>query len=286
MNEQRGISSELFGVVTLATAVAFALPVLWMLAASFKPEQAIHQDVGSLRSFAPLPPTAEHYTAAFRLGDVSTTLINTFIVVALIAVGGLCVNAPAAYAFARMRFPCRELIFLVLIMTIIIPLEVIVIPLFLTVRPTRSLTAVLDERVWTLGALSVPFMAKAFNIFLLRQQFLSLPRSLEEAAFLDGAGWWRTFWHVALPNVRPAIVTVLLLDFVVHWNDFLWPLVVCQRADTRTVQLGLANFFTQPPIHWGAVMAYGVLATIPMLIVLALGQRWIVRSLVTTGLKQ
>lgn len=286
MRRQRGISSELATLLTLATALVFTVPVLWMLSASFKPEQAIHEDVGSLRSFVPFSPTTEHYIAASQRGDVKTTLLNTFIVVALIAVGGLCVNAPAAYAFARMRFPGRELIFLLLVMTIIIPLEVIVIPLFLTVRPTRSLTAVLDERVWTLGALSVPFMAKAFNIFLLRQQFLSLPRSLEEAAFLDGAGWWHAFWHVALPNVKPALVTVLLLDFVIHWNDFLWPLVVCQRADTRTVQLGLANFFTQPPILWGTVMAYGVIATIPMLIVLVLGQRWIVRSLFTTGLKQ
>ncbi|UCG32425.1 MAG: carbohydrate ABC transporter permease [Phycisphaerales bacterium] len=286
MNRSRGISSELVSLLALAVAVAFAIPVLWMFAASLKPEQAIHEDLGSPRSFVTFSPTSEHYIAAIRRGDVSTTLVNTFVAVALIALGGLCVNAPAAYAFARMRFPGRELIFLLLVMTIIIPLEVIVIPLFLTVRPTRSLTAVLDERVWTLGALSIPFMAKAFNIFLLRQQFLSLPRSLEEAAFLDGAGWWRTFWHVALPNVRPAIVTVLLLDFVVHWNDFLWPLVVCQRADTRTVQLGLANFFTQPPILWGAVMAYGVLATIPMLVALVLGQRWIVRSLLTTGLKQ
>ena len=273
------------GLVTVAAGLSFALPVLWLLAASLKPEAAIHRDLGSLRSLAPLPPTPENYEAAFRRGELTTTLLNTFLVVLLIAAAGLCVNAPAAYAFARMRFRGRQALFLLLITTIIIPLEVIVIPLFMTVRTTRGLTEILGERPWTLAALSVPFVAKAFNIFLLRQHFLALPRALEEAAFIDGAGWWGTFWRVALPNAKPAIVTVVLLDFVIHWNDFLWPLVVCQRADTRTVQLGLANFFTQPPISWGAILAYAVLATVPMVLALAVGQRWIVQSLVTSGLK-
>ena len=273
-------------LVTVMAGVAFAVPVWWMLAASAKPESAIHEDVDSVVSFIPVPATLENYEAALRRGEVTTTLLNTFVVVLLIALGGLCINAPAAYAFARLRFPGREALFLLLVVTIIIPLEVIVIPLFMTVRTTRGLVEVLGERPWTLAALSVPFVAKAFNIFLLRQYFLALPRSLEEAAFIDGAGWWRTFWHVALPNAKPALVTVVLLDFVVHWNDFLWPLVVCQRADTRTVQLGLANFFTQPPISWGAIMAFAVLATVPMVVFLALGQRWIVQSLITTGLKE
>jgi multiple sugar transport system permease protein/fructooligosaccharide transport system permease protein len=129
-------------------------------------------------------------------------------------------------------------------------------------------------------------MAKAFNIFLLRQYFLAQPRSLEEAAFIDGAGWWRTFWNVAVPNAKPAIVTVVLLDFVVHWNDFLWPLVICQGENTRTIQLGLGNFFTQPPISWGAILAYAVLATIPMMLVFTVGQKWVVQSLTTTGLRE
>jgi multiple sugar transport system permease protein/fructooligosaccharide transport system permease protein len=172
------------------------------------------------------------------------------------------------------------------VVTIIIPLEVIVIPLFMTVRTTRGLAEVFGDRPWTLAALSIPFMAKAFNIFLLRQYFLSLPRSLEEAAFLDGAGWWGTFWRVALPNAKPALVAVVLLDFVVHWNDFLWPLVICQGENTRTIQLGLGNFFTQPPIAWGAILAYAVMATIPMMLVFAVGQRWIVQSLAATGIRE
>jgi multiple sugar transport system permease protein/fructooligosaccharide transport system permease protein len=270
----------------VAVCVAFLAPVLWMAAASLKPESAIHADVSSVRGFLPMPLTLANYEEAIRRGDVVTTLINTFIAVSLIALGGLLVNGPAAYAFARMRFPGRELLFVLLVTTIIIPLEVIVIPLFMTVRTSRGLIDLMGERPWTLAALSVPFFAKAFNIFLLRQYFLALPRSLEEAAFLDGTGWWGTFWRVAVPNAKPAIVTVVLLDFVVHWNDFLWPLVICQAADTRTVQLGLGNFFTQPPISWGAILAFAVLATIPMMLAFTIGQRWIVQSLTTTGIRE
>jgi multiple sugar transport system permease protein/fructooligosaccharide transport system permease protein len=126
-------------------------------------------------------------------------------------------------------------------------------------------------------------MAKAFNIFLLRQYFLTLPRSLEEAAYVDGAGLWRAFWRIALPNAAPALGTVILLDFVIHWNDFLWPLVICQGERSRTIQLGLANFFTQPPISWGAILAYAVIATAPLALAFLIGQRWIVRSLAATG---
>jgi multiple sugar transport system permease protein/fructooligosaccharide transport system permease protein len=257
-----------------------------MVVASCKPDAAIHADVASVRSFLPAPITADNYVAAFRRGDVVTTLVNTIVVVATIAVLGLLVNGPAAYAFARMRFPGSGVLFMLLVATIIIPLEVIVIPLFMTVRATRGLVEVMGERSWTLAALSVPFIAKAFNILLLRQYFLGLPRSLEEAAFIDGIGRWGAFWRIALPNAKPAIAAVILLDFVVHWNDFLWPLVICQAASTRTVQLGLGNFFTQPPISWGAILAYAVVTTIPLMFAFSFGQRWIVRSLAATGVKE
>ena len=279
----RHTGTWLLGLIVAAAVVA---PVLWMAAASLKPEAAIHRDVDSLRSFTPVPLTTEHYPDAVRRGDLWPCMVNTFVVTLLIALGGVAVNAPAGYAFARMRFPGREAVFMLCVVTIIIPLEVIVIPLFMTVRTTRGLADVFGDRTWTLAALSIPFMAKAFNIFLLRQYFLSLPRSLEEAAFLDGAGWWGTFWRVALPNAKPALVAVVLLDFVVHWNDFLWPLVICQGENTRTIQLGLGNFFTQPPIAWGAILAYAVMATVPMMLVFAVGQRWIVQSLAATGIRE
>lgn len=269
----------------LLVAAVFFAPLVWLVSASLKPEARIHADVSSLHSFVPTPATGENYVAAAERSRLATVVLNSFVVVVLIAGGGLIVNAMAAYAFARMKFPGRDAVFLLLIASIILPLEVIVVPLFVTIHRFVGMADILGERGWTFAALSVPFMAKAFNIFLLRQCFISLPRSLEEAAFLDGAGWWRTFWRVALPNAGPAIATVVLLDVVVHWNDFLWPLVVCRGEAARTVQLGLAYFFTQPPIAWGAIMAYALVATLPVMVVFVAGQRWIVRSTAMTGLR-
>jgi ABC-type glycerol-3-phosphate transport system permease component len=286
MNPPRRMARTLAAVPAVAVGLLFLVPILWMAAASLKPDAAIHDDVDSLGSLVPHPLTGQNYRAAIERGNLPTALGNTAIVVVLIAGGGLLLNVPAAYAFARMRFPGRDLLFALVIATIIVPLEAIVIPLFLSVRFARPLAEVFGEHGWTMAALSVPFMAKAFNIFLLRQAFLSLPRTLEEAAFLDGAGWLRTLVGVAVPNVRHALFTVVLLDVVIHWNDFLWPLVICQAEGTRTVQLGLGNFFTQPPISWGAIMAYAVVATLPVMVVFTVGQRWIVRSLAGTGTRE
>lgn len=273
-------------VTACGIAVVFLLPVLWMVAASLKPDAAIHDDVGSLTSFVPTPFTMGNYADAIQRGQIGIILLNTLVVVVLIAGGGLLVNAPAAYAFARMRFPGRDIVFLLVVATMIVPLEAIVIPLFLIVQTGRPLADALGLHAWTLGALSIPFVAKAFNVFLLRQAFLALPRSLEEAAFLDGAGWWRVFTRVALPNNVHALITVVLLDFVIHWNDFLWALVICEAEETRTIQLGLGNFFTEPPISWGAILAYAVIATVPVMVVFVVGQRWIVQSLAGTGIRE
>jgi ABC-type glycerol-3-phosphate transport system permease component len=272
-------------MLALAVGVVFVSPLLWMAAASLKPDAAIHADVDSLRSFVPAEPTVANYRQAIRRGHVGTTFVNSLGVVFLIAFAGVLINAPAAYAFTRMRFPGSRALFALLILTIIVPLEVIVIPLFMTVRTTWGLAEVIGDRPWTWAALSVPFMAKGFNVFLFRQFFLGLPRALEDAAFIDGAGWWRTFWRVVMPNAKPVVITAILLDFTIHWNDFLWPLVVCQGPETHTVQIGLGYFFTQPPISWGAILAYSVLATIPMVILFAWGQRYVVASLSGTGVK-
>jgi multiple sugar transport system permease protein/fructooligosaccharide transport system permease protein len=269
----------------LAVGAVFLAPVLWMAAASLKPEERIHADIHSVRSFWPAPATLENYRIVDQRTAWLSALVNTAIVVALVAIGGVLVNSPAAYAFARLEFPGRDLLFFLVVAGIILPLEAIVIPLFMTVRSFGGLIDVMGERPWTLAALSVPFMVKAFNVFLFRQHFLSFPRALEEAAMLDGAGWGTVFWRIALPNARPVIITAVLLDVVVHWNDFLWPLVVCGAEQTRTVQLGLGNFFTQPPIAWGAILAYAVVATLPVMAVFVAGQRFLVRAMVTAGVR-
>ncbi len=168
-----------------------------------------------------------------------------------------------------------------MLVLIILPVEVLAVPLLLTVRDL-GLTGGHGR---TLAALVLPFAVKAFNVYFLRQHFLALPRDLEEAAVVDGAGPFRIYWNVALPAIRPALATVLVLDVLTHWSDFIWPLIVCTREESRTVQLSLANLFTQPPIQWGDILACAVMITLPVLLVFRLAQRHVVASDLSAGIK-
>jgi ABC-type glycerol-3-phosphate transport system permease component len=257
-------------VVSLACGALFLVPVLWLVAASFRPSRAIFGGPASYLSTSDW--TLANYPRAFQRADLAHAIPSSLGMLVIIVAGGLVVNSMAAYAFARLRFRGRELWFSLLVALIILPIEVLAVPLFLTVRDL-GLTAASAPPV--LG-LSLPFMAKAFNVYFLRQHFLAWPRELEEAAVIDGANVWQQFWRVALPGVRPALATVALLDVLMHWGDFLWPLLITSRASSRTVQIGLANLFTEPPLDWGAILACSVLATLPVL----LGFRWFQRHIV------
>jgi ABC-type glycerol-3-phosphate transport system permease component len=258
---------------SLAAAAAFLAPLLWMVLASFHTEATLFRSgLGGL--LGPGGWTWRNYPEAWRRAGLGPALGLSLLQAALVAGGGLLVNSLAAYAFARLEFPGRDLLFAGVVVLIILPVEVLAVPMFLTARDlglTGGWTA-------TLAGLTVPFLAQAFNIYFLRQHFLSVPVELEEAAALDGAGAWRQYWSVALPSVRPALATVVLLDLLFRWGDFLWPLMLGTRADTRTVQIGLAALFTQPPVHWGAIMACAVLATLPVLVLF----RWLQGAIVAT----
>jgi multiple sugar transport system permease protein/fructooligosaccharide transport system permease protein len=208
-------------------------------------------------------------------------VLNSVLQVAIIASLGLVVNTLAAYAFARLEFRGREPLFALIVALMVLPVETLALPLFLTARDLGLTGGTVDA----LAALTLPFVAKAFNIYFLRQQFLSLPRALEEAAVLDGAGVLRQFWSIALPTARPALITVALLDLLVHWSDFLWPLLVATRESSRTVQIGLANLFTEPPLDWGAILACAVIATLPVLLFFHWFQRHVVAADPSTGLR-
>lgn len=255
--------------VSLVCGVVFLTPVLWLLLASFRPSRAIF---GGLGTYLSSDWTLSNYPSAFQRADLLHAIPSSLGMVFIIVAGGLVVNSMAAYAFARLRFRGRDLLFSLLVALIILPIEVLAVPLFLT---ARDLGLTSGSSPALLG-LSLPFIAKAFNVYFLRQHFLGWPRELEEAAVVDGASVWQQFWRLALPGARPALATVALIDVLMHWGDFLWPLLVANRASSRTVQIGLAALFTEPPIDWGAVLACSVIATLPVL----LGFRWFQRHVV------
>lgn len=265
-------------VVSVGVALVFLAPLLWMVRASFTEEPRIFLPGfgGWLDGW-----TTGNYADAWRRAELGRGLLNSVLQVGVIAGGGLIVNAMAAYAFARFRFWGRDTLFAGVVILIVLPIEVLAVPLFFTARDlglTGGFTAAMT-------GLTLPFVAKAFNIYFLRQHFLSLPGELEEAAAIDGAGVWRQFWTLALPAVKPALATVVLLDVLTHWGDFLWPLMISTRAETRTIQLSLANLFTQPPLQWGDILACAVLATLPVMLLFRFFQKHIVATEARAGIK-
>ncbi len=266
--------------VSVAVAIGFLLPLIWMLHASFRPESAVF--AGGFRALLSGHGLGlGNYVVAWRRAALGIGLLNSLLQIVGILGLGLLFNSMAAYALARLEFPGRRGLFALMLVLLILPVEVLVVPLLLTVRDL-GLTGGHGR---TLAALILPFAVKAFNIYFLRQHFLALPRDLEEAAVVDGAGPFRIYWSVALPSIRPALATVVVLDVLTHWSDFIWPLVVCTREETRTVQLSLANLFTQPPIQWGQILACAVMVTLPVLLLFRLAQRHIVASDLGAGIK-
>jgi ABC-type glycerol-3-phosphate transport system permease component len=265
--------------IAAAVAVVYLAPVFWLLLSSFRPSNTIFSEGWAVLSSPHW--TLVNYANALRRADLPRAIGNSLAQVGTVALAGLIVNSMAAFAFARLAFRGRELLFFLVVVLIILPTEVLAVPLFLTARDL-GLTG--GTGAIFLG-LTLPFVAKAFNIYFLRQQFLSWPTELEEAAVLDGAGPFRTFWSLALPCFRPALATVALLDVIVHYGDFLWPLLLITRESSRTVQIGLANLFTEPPIDWGAIMACAVIATLPVVAGFRYFQRYIVVTDTSWGLK-
>jgi multiple sugar transport system permease protein/fructooligosaccharide transport system permease protein len=267
-------------VASAAVAVVFLAPLLWMLLASFRQEAEIFR-LGAGDWFTRSGWTLQNYADGWRRAALGGGLLNSLLQVGLIAGVGLLVNAMAAYAFARLEFRGRDALFGAVVVLIILPVEVLAVPMFFTARDL-GLTGGFGS---AMAGLTVPFFATAFNIYFLRQHFLALPTELEEAAAIDGAGAWRQFWNLALPSVRPALATVVLLDVLTHWGDFLWPLMISTREETRTVQLCLANLFTAPPIQWGDILACAVLTTLPVVALFRWFQRYIVTTDTHTGIK-
>jgi multiple sugar transport system permease protein/fructooligosaccharide transport system permease protein len=274
------MKSALGWITSIGLAMVFLAPISWMVCASFLPDDQIFTR-GFFGVVSPGEWTLDNYDDAWRRGALARGFVNSALQIGIIVSLGLFVSSTAAFAFARLRFRGRDFIFAGVVALIILPLEVLALPLLLTVADL-GLTG---GRASTIAALSLPFAAKAFNIYFLRQHFLAIPDELEEAASIDGASAWRFYWSIALPAIRPALTTVVLLDVLTHWSDFIWPLMVASRSDTQTVQLGLAALFTQPPIAWGDVLACAVTITAPIVVLFQVLQRKLVITDLGAGIR-
>jgi multiple sugar transport system permease protein len=260
-----------------AAALVWVAPILVMITASLRPEGRVLPEAGTLRGLVPTDPTFENYADVFQRVAFTRMFWNTLVINASIVVGGLAVNATAAYALARLEWPGRRWSLALVLALLIVPFEAIAVPLFYAVTTLG----------WRDGYLVqiLPFVANALSIFIFYTFFLDFPRAVEDAARIDGAGPWRTFVEIVVPSSRTVFATVAIVTFVLHWGLYLWPLLVTTRVDARPLPLGIATFRALPPVQWGDVMAFAVLMVAPVAILFAILQRWFARSVAAAGIK-
>ena len=258
-------------------ALIFVSPLLWMIAASLKPEAQIFSDMSNIRTFWPTAATLGNYVEVFTRVNMMKFILNSLFYVFVIVILDLAVNSVCGYALAKFNFPGKELLLTVVISLMVLPMEAIMLPLY---KEVASLGWV---NTW--AGLIVPFVGKCFSIYMFRQFFLDIPDDLLEAAAIDGCGPIKTFFTIVMPISGTVYATIFILDFVAHWNDFMWPMLVVTGEDMRTIQLAIQTFFGSKPIHYGAIMASLTISAIPMLLMFVFLQKYYVEGIASTGIK-
>jgi multiple sugar transport system permease protein len=260
-------------LVLILGAALIVGPFLWMLTTALQTRAENYTS-------ASLLPTSwhwENFVHAWEAAPFGRYYLNSLVMTAGIVAGHLVLDALAAYAFARLRFPFKSVLFFVL-------LAALIVPTFVTVIPAYSLTASLGW-IDSYAGLIVPRLADVFGIILLRQFFSTIPLELEEAARIDGCSRVGTFLRIIVPLSRPAFATLAIFSFLFAWNDFLWPLLVTNSDDLRTIQIGLSAFQGRYGTSWNYLMAGTLTATVPSILVFLVFQRALVRGIAMTGLK-
>ena len=256
-------------------AVLTLFPFLWMVTTSLKPPQEIFTPGVH---FIPTPVTWGNYITAAQKVPLWRFLLNGVIVAGGVLLLQLLTVIPAAFAFARLEFPGRDLLFALVLAALVVPGYVTSIPNFLLLTDLS-----LTNTYW---ALILPFVGSAFGIFLMRQFFRQIPGEVLDAALIDGCNTARLLWHVLLPLVRPAIAAFAVFSVVTHWNDFFWPLVAIQSAHLYTPPAGIAYFAdADGGANWGAVMAATVLIVSPLIVMFVLARRQFIESLAHVSVK-
>jgi multiple sugar transport system permease protein len=268
-------------IVTYAFLVGYALlmlvPFVWQVATSFKTDQ----DAYNL-SLIPDPFTLQGWETGFSLNpSIPQLFLNSVIVAAGVTISNLVLASMAGYAFARLRFPGRELLFLAILGTLMIPDQLRFVPVYLIERELGLITRQPQNYLGVILILAI----EAQQLFLMRQYFLSIPRDLEEAAKIDGAGFFTTFLRVMLPLAGPALAAVSILAFQGAWNGFFWPLLILQDQSHWTLPLGLFSLTQEFLTFWPALMAVTIAAILPILVIYLFFQRYFVASVAASGVK-
>lgn len=266
------------GYLTLILiAISMLYPFLAMLNLSFVNNNEIFSNAGKVIH---TNLTLENYKSVFNQIPLSVYLLNSLIVAFVTTVGQVIFAALAGYAFARMNFKYKNALFLVILITMLIPPQVNIIPLFFLMRELHLID--------TYQALILPALFGGFGVFLMRQYFLGLPKDLEESAKIDGCNLFQTFFKIALPLALPTVATLAIFTFVTTWNSFMWPLIVTNSEGMRTLPVGLAIYkgsFREITL-WGELLACSVICTIPVIGVFLLGKKYFISDILQGGVKE
>lgn len=283
---RRGIAvlrAVLFALISLL----FLFPFIWMMFGSLRQESEIFQYLYPLswHTFFPINWTLEHYRDILGLSEAGSraglnfgrNLMNSFIVSTGVVISSLVFNTLGAYFFARLKFPKKNWLLAFVLVTLFVPFEVTMIPLYIVIRNLG-----LQNSYW---AMIVPWFASPFVIFALIQYFRDIPYELDEAALLDGASYIHILRTVIVPLAIPGLVTVSLLEFQFIWNLFYWPLIAVQSSDIQVLQVVISSQTTQEGTYWGRTFAGSALASVPVIIIFLALQRYYVRGVASTGIK-
>ncbi len=274
-HHRRWSASTILVVVALVVCSAFTLlPFAWMLSAAFRTQ-------GDLTShpFTLIPNgiTWGNFNAIWTQIPFARQLLNTVIYSGVVTIVSVTFDSMAGYSLARFRFRGQNVIFIVIVVTLMVPFQATIVPLF------EQLTDI--GWINTYQGLIVPHLTDAFGIFFMRQFFLALPKDLEDAARIDGANEFTIWWRIMMPLAEPALLTIALFNLLANWNDLLWPLIVTTSTDMQTLAAGLALFKGQHVTNYGVLMAGSLVALLPMIIIFVFVQRRFVDGIATTGIK-
>ena len=264
----------LLALLLAAGGAAMLFPFAWMISTSLKPDLAVFATPPQL---VPHPFQPGNYSKVVHVFPVWRFLLNSSLVAVVSTTLQVGTSAMAAYAFARMKFRGSGVLFLLYLGTLMVPFQVTIVPLFIEMKYLHFVNSY--------PGLILPTIASAFGTFLLRQAFMSLPRELEEAAFVDGAGYWTVFTRIVLPLAKPSLATFGIFSFMASWNSFLWPLVIISSQRLMTLPVGLANLQGEHFTAWNLVMAGTTISVVPIVLVYLLAQKQIVRGVVLSGVK-
>jgi len=271
--DRRTLGWILLHIVIIAGAAVMFFPFLWTLITSISPGAGL----GVAPKLIPENPSLEAYVRLFNELPFLRIIGNSLLLAVVTTVVQLATSSTAAYAFSRLPFKGSGIVFAIYLATMMIPLQVLIVPLFVELKNFGLLNTYL-------GAL-LPTFATAFGIFLLRQAINQVPRELDEAATIDGAGHFRIFWTIILPNIRPALATLTVFAFMGSWNSFLWPLVVLRKPELQTLPIALAGLQGQYTTEWDIIMAGSVVSILPMLALYIFAQKYVIQGVASSGIK-